>query len=231
MRAYPFALVLTLLLAPRARATEAEPWFENPGRTRYLYSPSALLPHHGEGSVSQRAILSAVEVGILDHVSLFAGSGLLYTLLESRSFNLVTEVKAGASFLDRLHLAVGVDAYSSGNSSGLASFFGVVTYGTGNANLTLTLRRAFLPEQGLASGGYCVVLAGQLRVARRVALVAENWTFLAAWPPSEDLFYSGLAVRFLGEHWSAEIGVIRAPELFDRYSGPLPWAALAAYWR
>jgi hypothetical protein len=65
-----------------------------------------------------------------------------------------------------------------------------------------------------------LILGGQVRLGRSVALVTENWLFLDGAPLSPQLY--GVAVRLFGERVSADLGVVLVAEELDN-GIPIPW--------
>ncbi|PTL84972.1 hypothetical protein [Vitiosangium sp. GDMCC 1.1324] len=204
--------------------------FTDPARTRYLFGNSALMLRGGEGFFSQRELfLSMVSLGVTDHLTLTVGSALPMWVLDKRMINVAFGVKVGASFTERLHLAVGVEsAVMPLAPSGLGLIYGAATYGTPDAHVTLSAGVPFeLTSSGLSSVAhfYAGSLSGGLRLSKGLAGVTENWVLLGMMG-SEPVFLNSLALRVLGERWAVDIGAAYTRGLYL----PVPWVNFSWHW-
>jgi hypothetical protein len=192
----------------------------DPGRTRYLYSPSAFMLGEGEGYVSQTELLfTSVAYGLNDHLTVGVGTALPFLFSAGgKGMNFVGTVKAGGSVSEHLHLAVGAQGFllpSAGVGAGF--LFGTATIGTPDAHLSLSAGPPFLADGGESDlGGLLYSVSGALRVSDGVALVTENWII----PGGEEPFnvYSG-AVRFIGQKLAVDAGLV----FLEGSPVALPW--------
>jgi hypothetical protein len=186
----------------------------DPGRTRYLYSPSAFMLRGGEGYVSQtELLLTSFAWGVSDHLTVGLGSALPF-LFASGGANFVGAVKVGGSVGEHLHLAAGAQALwlpGLDASVGGGFLFGTATVGTPDAHLSLSAGPPFGPG---GAGDLFFTLSGAVRVSERVALVSENWLF----PGADGTVLSG-AVRLTGSRLGVDAGLV----FLEGASVPLPW--------
>ncbi|HEX8436240.1 hypothetical protein [Archangium sp.] len=202
--------------------------FADPGRTRYLFGNSALMLRGGEGFFSQRELfLTLVSLGLTDHLTVSVGSVLPLFVVDRRYVHVAGGVKVGGSVSERLHLAGGVEAVVlpiAPSTFGLV--FGAVTYGTPDAQLTLS---AGIPFE-FYSGGNRVAelvawsLGGSLRLTDRLAGVTEHWALLG--PSYIPTLVNSVGLRVLGERWTVDLGGAYATGL----PFPLPWVNFSWHW-
>jgi len=230
-------LLLTLLFVPAvglaseppAEAVAPAGWgFENPHRTGYLLGPSAMMPRAGEGSVSQSELLyTSVSQGVTDFASVSAGAILPALLLGEDSLHAVFGARVGGALTERLHLAAGSTVFLLPEDTLLFSY-GAVTYGTSDRHVTFTLSFPMDVSKGSRPGLTPVpMVGGFLRVAPELALVGEvGWRF-----ERSTLMAAG-GLRFLGERWDLDLGVLRLPRMLLFTDGlPLiPWASFTYHW-
>ncbi|MCY1046342.1 hypothetical protein OV208_33870 [Corallococcus sp. bb12-1] len=251
MRRFSWLMLLWLAL-PGASASAGEPapepppasaqgWFENPTRTRGLLGSTALPLHAGEGFVGQQAFFATVaEVGLSERVSLNMATAIPIQLAFSdTSFSLLAGIKVSTPLTEKLHLAFGVQggsydsdwAGSLGLHSAVAAY-GTLTYGTADANLSLTVQPIYVWVQG--ENGSVMVLpmvGGFLRVG-------EHWGFAGevAISPARAIAsafaFATVGARFMGPRWSVDLGVLAGRQLEGR-GGPAfaPGASFMYHWR
>jgi hypothetical protein len=204
---------------------DGELWFQDRSRTRYLYAPSAFMLRRGEGYFSQKELLfSSVAYGLTDHLTVLAGSAVPALFIpEGEGLNFIGGLKVGGALSETLHLAAGAEmlvlpALPDGGGA-IGFLFGAATYGTPDLHATLSVGRPVVMGEGdMNDLPFIVVPSGSWRMSRRFALVSENW--LLPFQGEEDFsMINALALRFLGEQWSADVGLIRSPEV----PVPLPW--------
>lgn len=192
----------------------------DPGRTRYLYSPSAFMLERGEGYLSQTQLLfTSVAYGQTDHLTVGVGTSLPFLFsFGGEGMNFTGTVKAGGSLTEHLHLAVGAQGLLLPSSAVSVGFlFGTATLGTPDAHLSLSAGPPFLADAGDgALGGLIYTVSGALRLSDGIALVTENWII----PGGDEPFnvYSG-AVRFMGQRLAVDAGLV----LLEGVPVALPW--------
>lgn len=188
-------------------------WFQDPNRTRYFYGPSAMMLRQGEVTLSQKELLfTSVNFGVTDWLSLQAGAVVPAWLAGVNGFNFIGAVKVGKSLTEHWHVAGGVQALvlplvGTGSAPIAGGFgFGSVTYGTGDAHVTLSAAKPFFLAQGSSGVGDALfTLSGDLRVARSVALVTENWV-MPDFAAGQVLSLDAVGARLMGEHIAVDLG-------------------------
>jgi hypothetical protein len=232
----PAGLVKSVDVELHARVRDnGEIWFQDPNRTRYLYAPSAMMLRRGEGYFSQKELFfTSMNYGVTDFLSVQAGA-VLPAWLMSGGANFIGGLKLGGSVTDRLHLAAGAQALVLpsnilGGTRNMVStaglVFGMATYGTPDAHLSLGVGTPFIfddPGTEVLPGDVLVTVNGNLRVSQRLALVTENWlipTVFARHPERAYPMVNSLALRIFGERWAVDLGAVHVSQL---PAVPIPW--------
>jgi hypothetical protein len=254
--------VLLLLAVPVAHAGAEEPpaapaavsgaWFENPIRSRAFLTHTALPLHAGEGFIGQQGVvITAAEAGLNERVSLNVATATPFMALGVRVFgaysaelplNFLAGLKVAVPVSERLHLALGVQGGAAPMSfAGVGDLYavnpyGVLTYGTADTHLSVSLQSAFIKGSFNSEADVLVLptVSGFARMGEHWGLAAEAVTLL---PLAGQLEPGGLMMggpRFLGRHWSLDLGVIAAQE-WNEFARDqlhvLPWASLMFHWR
>ncbi len=202
--------------------------FADRGRTRYFFGNSALMLRGGEGFFSQRELfLTMVSLGVTDHVTVSVGSVLPLFAVDERFIHVAGGLKVGGSVSERFHLAVGVEAAVlpiAPSTFGLV--YGAATYGTADAQLTLSAGVPFEFYRGGHRMGELVAgsLGGSLRLTDRLAGVTEHWVLLG--PSYVPTLVNSVGLRVLGERWTVDLGGAYATGL----PFPLPWVNFSWHW-
>ncbi|NOJ92048.1 hypothetical protein HMI51_03680 [Corallococcus coralloides] len=245
-------LLMLSLALPGASASAGEPapepppasapvWFENPTRTRGLMGSTALPLHAGEGFIGQQAFFFTVaEVGLSERVSVHLATAAPFQLVYTdTSFSLMGGIKISAPLTEKLHLAFGVQGGSydsdfpgSGGLHNAVAAYGTLTYGTADANLSLTFQPIYIWERG-RNGSVMVLpmVGGFLRVG-------EHWGFAGeiAISPVEaiaDAFaFATAGARFMGPRWSVDLGLLAGTQLQQQDTPAFaPGATFLYHWR
>lgn len=182
-------------------------WFPNPNSTRLLFAPTAYNLRTGEGYFSDYYIvLPGVAYGVTDRVTIGGGVSLVPGLGGSQL--LYVTPKVGLVQRGNAALAVGglfatiPDPFDD-DDDGATSFgilYGVGTVGSRETNATLGVGFGYQGRR--VSGDPVVMLGGQARVARRLALVSENYFA----PGAFDSALISYGARFLGEQLAFDLG-------------------------
>ncbi|NRD52056.1 hypothetical protein [Corallococcus exiguus] len=237
--ALPGASVSAEELAPAA----ARGWFENPTRTRGLLGSTALPLHTGEGFVGQQALLFTVaEVGLSERVSVsVASAGFVYSMgraFDDVPFSLLGGIKVSSPLTERLHLAFGVQGgrFDTGlyllDTLNAVSVYGILTYGTADAHVSLTVRPFF--AWGTYHSGSLMVLpmlGGFVRLGERWGLAGE----VALSPVagiSGTFGFATAGARYMGRQWSLDLGLLAEQQWKDTDKpSVLPGASFLFHWR
>jgi hypothetical protein len=209
----------SILRIETAKPGEAKLWSADPGRTRYLYSPSGFMLDRGEGYISQTELLvTTVAYGVSDHVTVGLGTAIPFLFVED-GVNLLAMLKVGGSLGDYVHVAVAgqilwLPGVEAGTTGGL--LLGTITLGTPDAHLGVSAGPPFVTgTEGNEVGDVVLSLSGNYRVSERIALVSENWLL----PGADNAFLLSGAVRFVGQRLGVDAGLIYA----EGTPVPIPW--------
>lgn len=204
-------------------------WFRDANRTRYFYSPSAMMLRKGEGYFSQKELLfSSVAYGLTDNVTVLAGSMLPLWLIGTNGFNFIGGIKVGGSITDTFHLAGGAETMfvPSFGGFGFGFVFGGATLGDADRHVTVNVGKPFsLGNSGSYLGDALATVNGNLRLGSHFALVTENWLMPSFFTSTPRLFMiNSFGGRIMGERWAVDLAVIRI-DGFNSNGGfiPLPW--------
>lgn len=190
-----------------------EYWFENPNATRYLIGPSAFNLKKGEGYYQNTMLLlNSFNVGITDYFSIGGGIEFLSTFitLSQGNFNPIIYFtpKVGFSVADNIHVGGGVlianiPQFGETTNSGLGVLYGLGTYGNLDHNVTATI--GWGSVDGNSFNKPLITVSGMTRVAKKTALVTENW-LIPTDSSYEPIFSYG--VRFFGENIAVDLAFI-----------------------
>jgi hypothetical protein len=171
-----------------------EYWFLNPNSTRLVFGPTGRTLDRGEGYFADYDILiGSLAVGLTDRITIGVG-GLL--VAESQ-FWFVTP-KVGVVRGEDFNLAVGALVGGWGSESVAGVGFVAGTLGSPDKSLTLGVGNGFTGSG--PARDQIFMLGGELRVARRISLMTENYFTTAS---SDAVVSYGL--RILGEKVSVDI--------------------------
>jgi hypothetical protein len=149
-----------------------EDWFPNPNATRLFFAPTGQMLAQGDGYFSDYEVLfPGVAYGLTDNITIGGGVSLLPTGLDKQVWYLTPKI--GASVNPRLHLAVGALVAGVPGEDPVGAVYGVGTLGDGDASLTGGIAYGFAGKE--FSSEFAVLVGGEKRVSRRIALVTENY--------------------------------------------------------
>jgi hypothetical protein len=200
-------------------------YFPNPHATRYFFGPSAIPLKKGEGYFQNAWVLAnSFQIGVNDHLSL--GGGIVIPVL------FFITPKVGYKVADNVHIGGGIIVASTLSENipfGVGAAYGSLTLGSNENNVTLNAGWGFIKERNYdpppISSPYkwalskrpMFILAGMVRLARKFALVSENWMFAnkeysntySATPEYTYKYRSVISVgfRFLAEKHSFDFGL------------------------
>jgi hypothetical protein len=179
-----------------------EYWFPNPNSTRLFFAPTGQMLKKGEGYFADYELFfPGFAYGVTDNISIGGGVSILPLGIDEQAYYLTPKI--GASLNDKLHVAGGVlFAGTKDGTGGVA--YGVATLGDEDASVTVSSGYGF--EGGDVASKPLVMFGGEKRVARRVALVTENYL-----PPTRDAtFIYSFGVRFMGEKITTDLALVNA---------------------
>ncbi len=219
---------------------KADGTFLDPNRTRYLYSPSAMMLRQGEVTLSQfELILTTVAVGVTDWLSLQAGASIpIWFVQIPQSLHAVAALKLGWPVHKYVHLAAGVQTLllpflntgrtGTGGVAGVG--FGTVTVGHSEMHASFS-GGALFTVPGAASPAFS--LSGSIRLAKPVALVTENWVIpdIGAVTGSGVIYIITAAARLMGEQLAVDVGLALAGAGRNVVPFPIPIVSVAYNFR
>jgi hypothetical protein len=164
-------------------------FFPNPHPTRYFFGPSAIPLKKGEGYFQNAWILAnSVQLGVTDHFSI--GGGMVIPIL------FFITPKFGYKVGDYLHLGGGLiiaSTISKEANFGVGAAYGSVTLGTLENNFTINAGWGAVKEANSVYNSQTMTydessawtlsnrpmftFSGMARIARKFAVVSENWVF------------------------------------------------------
>jgi len=201
-------------------------WFKNPNDTRYLFGPSAINLKKGEGYYQNTyLVINSFNYGITDYFTIGGGFEIISTVTGTPAFMITPKV--GFKVSENFHAGGGL-LYANvltndSPISGLGIAYGIGTYGSSNHNVTLGVGFGYVDKE--ISNRPILTISGMTRIARKTALVTENWLV----PGAADLVtgrYYGVysyGVRFFGEKIAVDLAFLNNPELFEIFRIGIPY--------
>lgn len=178
---------------------EGDYWFPNPNSTRLFFAPSGQMLKQGEGYFSDYELFfPGVAYGLTDNLTIGGGVSLLPAALEDQAYYFTPKV--GFSVSEQVHLAAGVLFVGAKGGTG-GVYYGVSTFGNSNASVTLGGGYGF--AGGNIESKPVGMIGGELRIARRVGLVTENYLL----PVSDNNLLYSFGFRFMGENITTDLAL------------------------
>lgn len=204
------AAVASLRTAPASAVRpDGTVWFPNPNPTRLLFAPTAFALPRGQGYFSDYYIvLPGIAYGVTDRVSIGGGVSLIpgagsQQLLYFTPKVQVARREGAALAVGGLFAAIpnfGLDDDGRRDTKSFGLLYGVGTVGSADNNATLGVGFGYVGRT--FSSRPAVMLGGQTRVTRRVALVSENYFV----PGAYDGALVSYGVRLMGEQLAFDLG-------------------------
>lgn len=194
-----------------------EDWFENPNQTRLFFAPTGQMLKKGEGYFSDYEVFfPGVAYGMTDNVSIGGGVSLIPGAGTDQLVYVTPKV--GVSLAPRINAAIGVIAATVPDEDAFGAIYGVGTFGDGNASFTAGIAYGFAGSD--VSSEFAVLLGGEKRITRRVALVTENYFV----PSSLGQPVVSGGVRLMSEKLTVDLAMFNL--LGDDFVFPgLPWVS------
>lgn len=182
-------------------------WFTNPNQTRLYFSPTGRMLRAGQGYFSDFYIFfPSVSYGITDNFSMSGGMSLLpgiglgeqiYYFFPRVGFRASNRVAiAGSVLMIRIPYTEGSDG-TKRKTAGI--LFGSCTLGSEDYNFTFGLGHGYIGNDFASKPA--IMFGWQMRFARRLSFVSENWVF-----PGIDNPLISYGLRFFGENISVDLG-------------------------
>ena len=203
--------ILEVREVERSSMRRGEVWPANPNATRLLFAPTGRMLAKGEGYFNDTYLfLLSVQGGITSRFTL--GGGMSVLPLDDFTDNvLFITPKVGVVATPKFNLAVGGLAGFVGGlvDEGENASFGILyTVGTvGSADASLSFGTGLAYAGGNFADHPVVMLGGETRISRRIALVTENYLV-----PNDDVSsVISYGIRFFGEKLSADLAFWNLP--------------------
>jgi len=181
-------------------------WFPDPNSTRLFFAPTGRMLRKGDWYFADYYLFfPSVNYGVSSRVSLGGGLSIFpsgsmknqiyfftpkVALKQSESVN----ISAGA-------LVIKMPDNFDEDVQLISVLYTVGTYGSHDRSVTLGIGYGLVDRK--AAERPLVVLGGERRLTRRIALVTENWII-----PGIDNAFVSLGLRFLGEGLSVDLALI-----------------------
>ena len=184
-------------------------WYPDPNRHRLFLGPTARMLKSREGYFSDILIFfPSVGYGITDNITISAGMTIFPGIDFSKQLFYATP-KIGMNVNKNLSvsgsaLVIAVpqgDDDDDDDASVVGILFSNATFGTDNAGLTVGLGFGYVDEE--IADNPVVQIGGELRIARRLAFVTENWII----PEVDDPVVS-YGLRFFGEQMAVDFAFV-----------------------
>jgi len=192
----------------------------DPNHTRLLLSPTARSLKAGQGYfATTQLFFPFLSIGLADFISIGGGVSLFPTT-EAQLVYVAPKIRV--IHLDRFDLSGGVLYINStiDGIGGFGVFYGVGTYGTSSAALTLGLGWGFAGDE--VADEPIILIGGEARLSNSVKLITENWI-----PPESGVKFLSLGIRFFGDNLAADIGLIFPVTEYSNYIPFFPWLGFA----
>jgi hypothetical protein len=182
-------------------------WFPNPNRTRLYMGPTGRCLRQGEGYFTDVYLFfPGFAYGLTDNFSIGGGVSLFPGLdFDEQLFYLTPKV--GVSAVENIDLAVTAllvripDDGDGDDDEFLAGvLFGTGTIGSDDHSLSFGIGYGF--ADGEMADKPAGMLGGEIRLARRLSFVSENWVF-----PEVDEPLVSYGLRFFGESLAVDLAL------------------------
>jgi hypothetical protein len=229
------AKIKEIKLVEKEQIVGGQYYFPNPHPTRYFFGPSAIPLQKEEGYFQNAWILAnSFQIGLNDHFSM--GGGIVVPVL------FFITPKVGYKVAENVHIGGGIlvaSTISKDMPFGVGAGYFSVTLGNNENNFTLNAGWGALKQENYNNVTFTstydwefskrpmFVFAGMARIARKFALLSENWVFSTressdSWPNNNYTYkyHSVLSAgfRFLGERNSFDFG-LAVPMIQDETIG------------
>ncbi len=192
--------------------TAGQYWFPNPNATRLYFAPTGRQLKKGEGYFSDYYIFfPGFAYGLTDKFTIGGGMSIFPGLgIDKQMFYLTPKI--GLKRSESFNLAAGAlviripemddEGKDKNNPNPLIGIiYGVTTFGSTNSNFTAGFGFGFV--EGEFSKKPMIMLGGEHRISRRLALVTENWLI-----PGEIDPLISYGVRFFNEKLSVDLALV-----------------------
>ncbi|HEX9971959.1 MAG TPA: hypothetical protein VGD14_07815 [bacterium] len=210
----PIDKITSIEIVPASSIKEGVYWFPNPNATRLFFAPTARMLNKGDGYFADYYLFfPAFAYGITNNITIGGGMSLIPGIDIDKQIFYFTP-KVGLSATKNFNLGIGAliikipdfDGDEEENEDDIKSplvglLYGVGTYGNPNSSLTVGLGYGFVDDE--VADKPMIMIGGEHRISRRLALVTENWIL-----PGVDNPMVSYGVRFFGEKMSFDLALL-----------------------
>jgi len=192
-------------------------WFPNPNATRLFFAPTGRMLKKGDGYFADYYLFfPAFGYGLTNNITIGGGMSLIPGVDIGKQIFYFTP-KVGLKASTNFNLSMGAliikipdfddEEEDAGNGDEEVSsplvwlLYGVGTYGSTNSSLTVGVGYGFVDDE--PADRPMIMIGGEHRISRRLALVTENWMV----PGAENPLVS-FGVRFFGEKMSVDLALL-----------------------
>jgi hypothetical protein len=213
-----------------ASTNDAEEGSYDPNYSRLLFAPTGRPLRRGDGYISDHELVfPGFAVGLTDNVSLAGGVSVLPGLGLTEQVAYFSP-SVGFDLSDRAAVSLGALVVSAPADLGSAGIvFGVGTFGSRDHSLSVGLGLARELGRWHGEAEPILMVGGQTRLSKSIALVSENWIVLDGDTGLGQQPF-GLALRFFGERLSADLGFIFVGEALEE-GFPVPWVSVSYHFK
>lgn len=208
----PIAKIEDIKETPVTSIKDGKYWYPNPNSTRLYFSPTGRMLKKGEGYFSDYYLFfPGIAYGVSDNVTMGGGVSLIPGVdFENQIFFFTPKI--GIKATENANFAAGaliIRISDFGDDQDdipiIGILYGVGTFGTADKSFTIGIGYGFV-DSDLAEKPM-IVLGGESRVSRRVALVTENWIL-----PGVDSAILSYGIRFFGEKISVDLAFLNTTD-------------------
>lgn len=209
-------------------------WFEQPLSGRYFLAPSAFMLSPGEGYYQNTMVLlNSFNVGVTRWFSVGGGLEFYSTIatLTMGDFQptFYLTPKFGVKVARTLRLGAGIlYAQVLGDQYSLGTFYGLITWGTSDYNLTGGLGLGFSRSQGSEwewQKNPMITICGTARISRTVAFLTENWILPGAGKGGSAYPLFSYGLRFMRESICFDLALINNQDIVKVFIIGVPFVS------
>ncbi|MGH7654610.1 MAG: hypothetical protein ACREN6_08105 [Gemmatimonadaceae bacterium] len=199
-------------------------WPSDPNDTRVFFGPTGRTLAAGTGYISDVYLLLLNGAwGFTDRFTLGAGMSLVPLPQFFRENVYYVAPKIALVRGETFNLAAGALVGFSGEPGGGAFYYLAATNGHPDASFTYGAGYAY--AKGAVPGDVTLMLSGNRRVARKLALMTENYIY---WNGGKAYWAPIYGVRFIGDRLSTDLGLVNQVGHDTRPVFPgVPWLGFA----
>ena len=198
----PIQTIKRIKEVPESSIRKGQYWYPNPNATRLYFGPTARMLKRGECYFADYELFfPALTVGVTDRITIGGGMSIFPGVsLDKQLFYLTPKV--GLKSFNNLQFAAGALVIKVPDESRLVGIlYSLGTFGTPDGSVSVGLGYGFVGRH--TANKPMVMIGGEKRLTRRVAIVSENWII-----PGVDQPVVAYGIRLLGEGLSFDIAFL-----------------------